>query len=471
MVTFKCYIAIFFMMSLVACSNSGDRDGSSTQPELNSNVEISNFSVSIGNLVPAYSDVVDNYTVNLKNRNDTVSLNLTSSQGTTFTVNGAQELASYPLSVGSNVLSIVATSEDASSQRAITLTVQRARQFVYVSNVDTGSPSDTLSLFSINPANGQLEVLPTSSVAVGDDPYDLLVSPLGNYLYVANAGDDTISQFTINTMTGALTAMTPATVSTGNTPYGFIINSDESSFYIPMGGETSPGLIYNFDMSATGVLSPMTPATTNTGNNPWFMAITPDDRFVYTTIFNGFGDANPDTIEMHSRNAVTGQLSPLTPVSVATGDKPWHINVHPNGQFLYNTNYGSNTVTAYAINSVSGQLTQLPGSPYSVSANPIGLSIDPLGRFLYVASNGGGTVSMFAIDGAGALSAIGGGTVASAAAYGLEVDNTGNYLYVANTSADTVSMFSINQTTGDLTPLTPATISTGSGPRFVRISR
>ncbi len=78
---------------------------------------------------------------------------------------------------------------------------------------------------------------------------------------------------------------------------------------------------------------------------------------------------------------------------------------------------------------------------------------------------------MFSINtSTGALSNIGGGTIASSSPYGLEVDHSGRFLYAVNTSNNTVSMFSINQTTGALSALGSPTISAGTGPRFIRIA-
>ncbi len=454
---------------LSSCSGGGD---SKTSPSLNSEASLSTLNISSGTLTPSFSNTIDTYTLNLKNRFDQISFDITSDTNSTFSINGNNTLTNLPLDVGSNTFTISVTSQDGSSQKDITITISRARQFVFVSNVDTGNPADTLSLYSINPISGQLEAQTVASQSVGDDPYDLLVSPQGDFLYVANAGDNTISQFSINPTTGALTAMSPTTVATGATPYGLTISSDDQSFYVPMGGSATPGLIYQYGITpSTGNLTPLTPATINSGNNPWFMTISPDDRFVYSTIFNGFGDANPDTIEMFSRDQSTGNLTALTPSSIATGDKPWHINVHPNGQFLYNTNYGDATVSAYQINATTGQLTELAGSPFTVGNSPIGLSIDPQGRFLYVANSSGNTLSMFSINtSTGALSNIGGGTIASSSPYGLEVDHSGRFLYAVNTSNNTVSMFSINQTTGALSALGSPTISAGTGPRFIRIA-
>ena len=43
---------------------------------------------------------------------------------------------------------------------------------------------------------------------------------------------------------------------------------------------------------------------------------------------------------------------------------------------------------------------------------------------------------------------------------GIAIDPLGRFVYTANTDDSTVSMFTINQSTGVLTPTTPASVST-----------
>lgn len=431
---------------------------------------LSTLSTDVGTLTPAFDRDVYEYTLYLQNRYDEVSFTLTTTNNSSFEVNGISLINPYAISVGSQNIEIEVISPNESVTKTYTITVERARQFVYVSNVNTGSPSDTLSLYSINPTTGQLEPLTTASVAVGDDPYDLLVSPDGQNLYVGNAGDDTVAQFFINSRSGALSALIPSQVSQGPTPYAMAMTADSNFLYSANGDSSAPGLISQYFTTSTGALSPLTSPTMSTSDRPWFLTVTPNSQFLYATIYDP-APAN-DTVAMFSINPVTGQLTALSPATVATEDEPWHINVDPSGTHVYLTNYGSASVSAYEINPSTGQLSELAGSPYTVGASPVGLTIDPTGRFVYVANSGANTVSMFSRNSTtGELTAISGGTIAVAnAPYGLETDHDGRFLYVANSTSTTVSQFSIDQNTGELTALSPATVSAGTNPRFIRIA-
>jgi 6-phosphogluconolactonase len=461
------FVVLIFVIS--ACSGSSP----SRIVIPSSQAILTTMNPSTGTLVPSFNSGITNYTLDLKNRSRELTWTLSSSNNSTFKINSTDVLNPYSLSVGTQVFTISVTSPSEKNTKQYTVTVNRARQFVYVSNVDTGSVNDTISLFSINPATGQLESLTPSSLAVGDDPYDLLVSPNGENLYVANAVSETISQFSINTMTGALTALFPATVAQSPTPYAMAMTANSQYMYCPNGDSTGPGLINQYFANSFGAISSLTPATVDSEDNPWFLAVTPNSQFLYATIFGASGNPANDVVQQFSINSLTGALTELTPGTVATEDKPWHINIDPTGSHAYLTNFGSGSVSGYQINSVTGQLTELAGSPYAVGTSPVGLTIDPFGRFVYVANSGSNTVSMFSRNATtGELTVVGGGTVAvTNGPYGLEVDNDGGYLYVAQSATNSVSQFSIDQTTGDLTALVPATVTVGTNPRFIRISK
>jgi 6-phosphogluconolactonase len=51
------------------------------------------------------------------------------------------------------------------------------------------------------------------------------------------------------------------------------------------------------------------------------------------------------------------------------------------------------------------------------------------------------------------------------------VDFSGKFLYVANQNDNDISEYSIDQTTGALTPLAPATVATGKGADIHRCDR
>jgi 6-phosphogluconolactonase (cycloisomerase 2 family) len=189
-------------------------------------------------------------------------------------------------------------------------------------------------------------------------------------------------------------------------------------------------------------------------------------------------------VSMYTVDSCTGQFTATTPASVSTGyaypqDNSEQMVVDPLGRFAYVANLVSNasdlsTISMYAINPTSGVLT--PTEPATVPTGwfPQGIAIDPLGRFVYTANTDDSTVSMFTINQTtgvltpttpASVSTMIPGQLLSDPGF-LTVDPTGEFLYVSasDTNGATVSMFRINQTTGLLTPTSPATVLTDGIP-------
>ena len=180
---------------------------------------------------------------------------------------------------------------------------------------------------------------------------------------------------------------------------------------------------------------------------------------------------NDNTLSMYTVNSCTGQLSPISPGTIATGANPEEMVVDPLGRFAYVANLVSNaqdlaTISMYTIDSATGVLT--PTSPATVPTGffPQGITIDPSGRFVYTANSDDNSISMFTINPAtGVLTPMQPASVASGSSPdGITVDPTGHYAYAANQDDNTVSMYTISQTTGVLTPMATPTVRTGNSP-------
>jgi YVTN family beta-propeller protein len=83
-------------------------------------------------------------------------------------------------------------------------------RFFYVVN----EGSDDVTVFTIDPESGA--PIHVATVAVGDAPTSIALSPRGTHAYTANAGSDNISILVVNAETGLLT---PAgTIPAGTSP-------------------------------------------------------------------------------------------------------------------------------------------------------------------------------------------------------------------------------------------------------------
>jgi 6-phosphogluconolactonase (cycloisomerase 2 family) len=158
----------------------------------------------------------------------------------------------------------------------------------------------------------------------------------------------------------------------------------------------------------------------------------------------------------------------------------------PTSEFLYVVDAENYVVWEFSVDTSTGALGN-PGvqsvvPSFATDAIPAGIAVDPCDRFVYVSGNKNQRVSAYTICAGvsptclaadGSLVAVSGSPFAlSGSANGvgpLAVDPYGNYVYVLGTLSNTVSPLKISPVSGALTPLSPATVATGVGPRSIAI--
>jgi 6-phosphogluconolactonase (cycloisomerase 2 family) len=196
------------------------------------------------------------------------------------------------------------------------------------------------------------------------------------------------------------------------------------------------------------------------------------------------------SVSMFTVNSCSGQFTASTPSSISTGYASPQIDAEqmvadPLGRFAYVANLVSNasdlaTISMYTINPSTGVLTATTPATVPTGYFPQTIAIDPLGRFVYTANSDDSTVSMFTINqttgvltptAPTSVSTIIPNQILSIPSF-LTVDPTGKFLYVTASLSDgsAVFMYNINQTTGFLTPTSPAIVSTGGLPFQVIIA-
>jgi 6-phosphogluconolactonase len=195
-------------------------------------------------------------------------------------------------------------------------------------------------------------------------------------------------------------------------------------------------------------------------------------------------------VSMFTVDSCTGQFTATSPASVATGysypqGRAEQMVADPLGRFAYVANLVSNasdlaTISMYTINSGTGVLTATTPATVPTGFFPQGIAIDPLGRFVYTANSDDSSVSMFSINQTtgvltpttpASVSTLIPGELLSQPSF-LTVDPTGRFFYVTATLSNgaAVFMYTINQTTGLLTPTSPATVRTGGIPFQVLVA-
>jgi len=161
-----------------------------------------------------------------------------------------------------------------------------------------------------------------------------------------------------------------------------------------------------------------------------------------------------------------GSFNPGPVPFVVTGVAPVWAAVSPNNDFVYVTNFTSNTVSAFTLNTTSGVVGAV-GS-FAAGAEPGAVAVDPSGRFAYVANDVGtnlpGSVSAYSIGATGALTAVAGSPFVAGTNPQQGIAATAGFVYVSNLETSNVSAYSINAGTGALTQLATSPYATGAGP-------
>lgn len=290
-------------------------------------------------------------------------------------------------------------------------------RFVYVANlVSNASPLSTISMYTINSTTGVLTPTAPATVPTGWFPQEIAIDPLGRFVYTANTDDSTVSMFTVNQVTGVLTPTTPASVSTllpGEllSEPGFL-SVDPTGKFLYVTASLSDGaavFMYNINQT-TGLLTPTSPATVHTGGIPWQVVVAPSGKFAYV-VNNLSGGDYTDGIWQYTLNSTTGVLTPNTPAAVPAGNAPTAIAVDPTSKFAYVVNRLDNTVSMFTIDPDTGNLTlnstvANPAGTIATGTEPFRIAFDPTGKFVYI-TNEQSAASIYTVNSDGTLAGAG----------------------------------------------------------------
>jgi 6-phosphogluconolactonase (cycloisomerase 2 family) len=224
----------------------------------------------------------------------------------------------------------------------------------------------------------------------------------------------------------------------------------------------------------------MSPATVAAGRTPAFVTVDPSGRFAYVA------NAEDNNISQYTIGA-DGKLTPMSPATVGAGSTPTSVTVDPSGRFAYVTNWwadrpsfhfgGSDNVSQYAIGS-DGKLTPMSPATVEAGVGPNSIVIDPSGRFAYVVNAyrdpvtdyiHTNNVSQYTVGADGKLTPMFPASVSTGLMpYQVKVDPEGRFVYVANYWDDNISQYKIG-VDGKLTQLSPAKVPAGNGPYSVAV--
>ena len=332
-------------------------------------------------------------------------------------------------------------------------------EFVYIGTYTDGK-SKGIYGFRFQPAAGKLEALGLMAESV--NPSFLAVHPNRQYLYAVNETESSlgrsISAFAIDRKTGKLTFLNRIP-SRGGAPSDLVV--DKTGKCLLVANYTS-GSIAVFPLLEDGRLGEATTVIQQSGSRgnkqgqgaarPHSIQASVDNRFVVTA------DLGLDQLLVYRLDPKHATLSSNDPpfANVDPGSGPRHFRFHPSGRFAYVINELLSTITVFQYDALRGSLaaiqtvSTLPKS-FSGKNAAAEIVVHPNGNFLYGSNRGDNSIAVFAIDRVqGTLTQVEIVPTGGKTPRNIAINPTGSYLFAANQDSDNVVIFRIGPNSGRL---------------------
>ncbi len=335
-------------------------------------------------------------------------------------------------------------------------------EIIYIGTFD-GDGSEGLYVFEFNPVTGEMNQIQTVSNRKG--PNFQAIDPTGHYLYSVSGEPfadsskaGTVSAYSIDQQNGKLTLINEQSIE-GRGPAHVSVDPKGRFVYVSNYGS---GSLSVFAIRDDGGLSAAVEVVQHEGHSinkkrqqsPHVHSIipSPDGSIIYVS------DLGMDKIMIYKVDAVTGKLSPApAPYFKSTpGAGPRHFIIHPGEQFAYSAEEMSSTVAVLKVNEATGGLTQIqristiPKS-YEDKNTAADIHISPDGQFLYASNRGHNSLVIYKINqSSGKLTLVGYQSTRGERPRNFMVGQQGDFVWVANLNSDKVVLFERNKATGKL---------------------
>jgi len=293
------------------------------------------------------------------------------------------------------------------------------------------------------------------------DPAHFTLSNDGKHLYLCNTGTPGgVSAFAVDKKSGALRLLNYKE-SKGRGPS--YVSVDGSGKYV-LDANYGGGFIEVYSRALDGSLDQQTAFVQHIGSSVHPRQSKPYAHWFRTDPTNKFGlvaDLGMDQIVVYRFDARTGKLTPNDPpfAKVPGGMGPRHLVFHPNGKWVYGVAELGNEVMAFNWDGTKGALAQFQsvktladGFKDPSTAAEIAVRAD--GQFLYASNRGEDTIVMYAIDAkSGELVLRQRISSRGKVPRFFTFDPSGKWLVVSNQEGGNVAVFSVDAKSGELQPV------------------
>lgn len=272
-----------------------------------------------------------------------------------------------------------------------------SKKFLYAIN----SFANSISIFNVA-SDGTLTLSGTPTPAGGSSPNAAVIDPSGKYLLVTNNLTNNVSVYSIDSGTGALSEVAGSPVSANLNPTNILITPSGNFVYV---ANPSLGTVTAFSFS-NGTLTELPDSPVISGAGAAALAVDNSERYLYVTnpAASNPGISTIGNVSGFNIDPNTGALtaivgSPFTSTVGSTISGPTAITVDPSGRLVYAVGEGSGaSIWCFLITAENGQLVAATDSPFSVAAGGLFALIDPSGNYLYLGSSSGNGVNGYTYD-------------------------------------------------------------------------
>ncbi len=334
---------------------------------------------------------------------------------------------------------------------------------VFISAFASGEKG-AIHAFSFDEKSGALTLLHRNTEV--ENPFFLALSPDEQFLYSIHAKafggkeDEEVAAFALDGLSGKLRFLNRQSALGSASCY---LDVDASGKTVVVSNYSS-GSVASFPVKANGGLGESVSFFQHEGSGAdpkrqpgpraHSIVFSPDNRFVLAA------DLGIDQVLSYQLDQASSKISPNpNQASVKTDPAagPRHLTFHPDGKHVYVINELNNSVTLFDYDKAKGSLTKqqtistvpdnFEGKSYCAD-----LKITPDGNFLYGTNRGHDSIAIFRIDkNNGHLSLIDIEASRGKGPQNLAILSGGKWLVCANMPGNSVVVFQIDQKTGKLT--------------------
>jgi 6-phosphogluconolactonase len=281
------------------------------------------------------------------------------------------------------------------------LATDSSHRFLYAST-ERGRPSGALSSYAIDPATGALRFL-NRVPSNGTSTAHLTIDRTRHWLLVANYGSGSVASFALKS-DGSIGEMVDFHQHSGSSvnphrqmgphPHEAVLSPDNRFLLVPDLG-LDKVFVYALD-SATGKLTLASTTDARPGFGPRHMLFGKGGKFVYV-----LGEM-ASAVAVMSYDKKNGKLTLMEnidtiPPQLTTENNSAELALSSDGQFLYATNRGHDSVTVFKVNAANGKLTNVQNIP-TQGRTPRGMSLDADGTHLLTGNQDSNTITVFDRD-------------------------------------------------------------------------